>query len=37
MLFDHLEDRNVAGYTKELFAPALSPFNPVKRIGKRKK
>ena len=32
MLFDHLEDRNVKGYTKELFAPAWSPFNPAKRI-----
>lgn len=30
MLFDHLEDRNVRGYTKELFAPALSAFNPAK-------
>ena len=37
MLFDHLEDRNVKGYTKELFAPALSPFNPAKRPPARKK
>jgi beta-ureidopropionase len=29
MLFDHLEDRNVAGYTKDLFTPAkvLSPLS----------
>ena len=37
MLFDHLEDRNVKGYTKELFAPAWSPFNPAKRITPPKK
>lgn len=37
MLFDHLEDRNVEGYTKELFAPARSPFNPAKRLPARKK
>ena len=37
MLFDHLEDRNVKGYTKELFAPARSPFNPAKRITPPKK
>ncbi|HRT06085.1 MAG TPA: carbon-nitrogen hydrolase family protein, partial [Kiritimatiellia bacterium] len=37
MLFDHLEDRNVQGYTKELFAPAVSPFNPAKRITRKRK
>ena len=37
MLFDHLEDRNVQGYTKELFAPAMSPFNPAKRITRNRK
>lgn len=37
MLFDHLEDRNVQGYTKELFAPAMSPFNPAKRITRDRK
>ena len=37
MLFDHLEDRNVKYYTKELFAPARSPFNPTKQISARKK
>ncbi len=31
MLFDHLEDRNVRNYTKELFSPALSAFNSSKR------
>lgn len=37
MLFDHLEDRNVAGYTQELFAPARSTFNPAKRAAAPKK
>ena len=37
MLFDHLEDRNVGRYTKELFAPACSPFNPAKRITRLRK
>ena len=37
MLFDHLEDRNVGHYTKELFAPACSPFNPAKRITRPRK
>ena len=37
MLFDHLEDRNVKNYTKELFAPARSAFNPAKRITPPKK
>ena len=37
MLFDHLEDRNVAAYTHELFAPAWSPFNPAKRITRPRK
>ena len=36
MLFDHLEDRNVRGYTKELFAPARSAPEPARRIPKRK-
>ena len=31
MLFDHLEDRTVRTYTRELFAPAISPFNPSRR------
>ena len=33
MFFDHLEDRNVKSYTKELFAPARSAFEPAKRIS----
>lgn len=37
MLFDHLEDRNVKHYTRELFAPARSPFNPAKRITRKRK
>ena len=37
MLFDHLEDRHVESYTKELFARARSPFNPTKRPAARKK
>jgi beta-ureidopropionase len=35
MLFDHLEDRNVATYTQHLFAPARSPYEPAKRIPMR--
>ncbi len=37
MLFDHLEDRNVQSYTRDLFRPARSPFNPSKRITPPKK
>lgn len=33
MLFDHLEDRNTASYTKELMMPAQSAFQPAKRIS----
>lgn len=36
MLFDHLEDRNVKSYTKDLFAPARSSFEPARRIAIRK-
>ena len=28
MLFDHLKDRNVKHYTRELMTAAISPFNP---------
>lgn len=35
MLFDHLEDRNVKSYTKELFTPARSAFEPARRISMR--
>ena len=37
MLFNHLEDRNVKNYTKELFALAKSPFHPAKRSAPAKK
>ena len=37
MLFDHLEDRTVRTYTRELFAPAISPFNPSRRGAAPKK
>ncbi len=37
MLFDHLEDRTVRTYTRELFAPAISPFNPSRRSAAPKK
>ncbi len=37
MQFDHLQDRNVAGYTKELFAPARVVSGPSRRTSKRKK
>ncbi len=32
MLFDHLEDRHVKSYTRELTTPARSSFEPAKRI-----
>ncbi len=35
MVFDHLEDRNVKSYTKDLFAPARSAFEPARRIPVR--
>lgn len=36
MLFDHLEDRNVAGYTKDLFAPAkITPLLSRKNAGRK--
>ena len=31
MQFDHLEDRNVKHYTRELFKETISPFNPALR------
>ena len=39
MLFDHLEDRNVRNYTKELFAPAKTPVpnESISRSAARKK
>lgn len=33
MLFDHLEDRNVKSYTRELTTPARSSFEPARRIA----
>ena len=36
MLFDHLEDRNVAGYTKDLFTPAkIKPARSRKNAGRK--
>ena len=37
MLFDHLEDRNTASYTKELMTPAKSAFEPARRISATKR
>jgi predicted amidohydrolase len=36
MQFDHLEDRNVKHYTRELFKAAVSPFNPALRATSRR-
>jgi len=36
MQFDHLEDRNVKHYTRELFKAAVSPFNPASRATSRR-
>lgn len=36
MLFDHLEDRNVKSYTKDLFAPARAGGGPARRPSARK-
>lgn len=33
MLFDHLEDRNVKSYTRELSTPIRSSFEPARRIA----
>lgn len=37
MLFDHLEDRNVQSYTKDLVAPARSAFEPARLATKAKR
>jgi predicted amidohydrolase len=37
MWFDHLEDRNVKSYTKELTTPRRSSFEPARRISFWKK
>ena len=35
MWFDHLEDRNVASYSRELTTPVRSAFHPARRISVR--
>lgn len=35
MWFDHLEDRNVASYSRELTTPVRSAFHPARRISIR--
>ena len=36
MLFDHLKDRNVRSYTRELFVPSATPEPPTARGGCRR-
>lgn len=37
MCFDHLEDRNVESYSRELMRPARSAFSPAKRIAVKRR